>query len=60
MPNFRNACPYVLAYVDLEEGPRLMTHIVGCEPGEVSIGMAVRADFVATDKGLGIPRFIPA
>ena len=59
-PAFRNACPYVLAYVDLEEGPRLMTNIVGCEPDAVEIGMAVRADFVATDKGLGIPRFVPA
>ena len=59
-PAFRNACPYVLAYVDLEEGPRLMTNIVGCEPDAVEIGMEVRADFVATDKGLGIPRFVPA
>ena len=57
---FRNACPYVLAYVDLEEGPRLMTNIVGCEPDAVEIGMEVRADFVATDRGLGIPRFVPA
>ena len=60
MPAFRDACPYVLAYVTLEEGPRLMTHIVNCPPDEVSIGMAVRADFVTTDKGLGIPRFAPA
>jgi len=57
---FRNACPYVLAYVDLEEGPRLMTNIVGCEPDAVEIGMEVRADFVATERGLGIPRFVPA
>ncbi|MDE0885068.1 MAG: Zn-ribbon domain-containing OB-fold protein [Myxococcota bacterium] len=60
MPAFRDACPYVLAYVDLEEGPRLMTHIVGCAPESVFIDMAVRADFVITDKDLGIPRFVPA
>ncbi|MDG2334874.1 MAG: Zn-ribbon domain-containing OB-fold protein [Myxococcota bacterium] len=60
MPAFRDACPYVLAYVDLEEGPRLMTHIVGCAPEDISIGMPVRADFVMTDKDLGIPRFVPA
>ena len=57
---FRNACPYVLAYVDLEEGPRLMTNIVGCEPEVVEIGMAVRADFVAAGDELGVPRFVPA
>jgi len=57
---FRNACPYVLAYVDLEEGPRLMTNVVNCEPDAVHIGMEVRVDFVATEKGLGVPRFVPA
>ena len=60
IPPFRDACPYVLAYVDLEEGPRLMTHIVGCAPEDISIGMPVLADFVMTDKDLGIPRFVPA
>ena len=60
MPAFRDHCPYVLAYVELEEGPRLMTHIVGCPPESVRIGMRVRAEFVATDKQLGVPRFVPA
>ncbi|MBW2229374.1 MAG: Zn-ribbon domain-containing OB-fold protein [Deltaproteobacteria bacterium] len=60
MPGFRDACPYVLAYVDLEEGPRLMTQVAGCEPDAVEIGMAVKADFVDTGDGLGVPRFVPA
>ena len=67
MPGFREACPYVLAYVDLEEGPRLMTNIVGCEPGDVAIDMAVQVEFAppATGKsgkpeGFAIPRFRPA
>ena len=60
MPKFRDACPYVLAYVDLEEGPRLMTNLADCDLDTLAIGMAVKADFVATDKGLGVPRFIPA
>jgi uncharacterized protein len=60
MPGFREACPYVLAYVELAEGPRLMTNIVGCPPERVAIGLAVRADFVPTGDGLGVPRFVPA
>jgi hypothetical protein len=60
MPGFREACPYVLAYVDLEEGPRLMTHVTGCEPDSVHVGMPVRVDFVRTGEGLGVPRFVPA
>jgi uncharacterized OB-fold protein len=33
--------PYVLGYVDLPEGVRVMAQIAGCEPEEVQIGMPV-------------------
>ncbi len=59
-PPFRNACPYVFAYVELEEGPRLLTNVVGCDPGDVRIGMAVQVELVDTGEGLGVPRFRPA
>ena len=32
---FRDAVPYVMAYVELDEGPRLLTHVVGCDPADV-------------------------
>ncbi len=68
VPPFRDAVPYVLAYVELEEGPRLMTNVVGCEPAEVEIGMPVVVDFAdvdASDLGeaggaFAVPRFRPA
>jgi len=68
VPPFRDALPYVLAYVDLEEGPRLMTNIVGCEPAEVRIGMDVVVDFQDADTRewgeaggvFAVPRFRPA
>jgi uncharacterized OB-fold protein len=64
MPKFRNALPYVVAYVELEEGPQLLTNIVGCDPEAISIGMPVCVDFVATPHEktgdqLGVPRFRP-
>ncbi len=59
-PGFREALPYVLAYVELEEGPRLLTNVVGCEPETVSIGMPVAVEFVDTEGGLAVPRFRPA
>jgi uncharacterized OB-fold protein len=59
LPAFAPACPYVLAYVDLEEGPRLLTNIVGCAPEQVRIGMPVRVDFVSTGE-FAVPRFRPA
>ncbi|MEM9174318.1 MAG: Zn-ribbon domain-containing OB-fold protein [Myxococcota bacterium] len=64
MPAFATAVPYVVAYVELEEGPQLLTNIVGCDPDDVSIGMAVQVDFVPTPskagEALGVPRFVPA
>ncbi len=63
-PGFAEACPYVMAYVDLEEGPRLLTNIVDCDPDSVSIGMAVLASFVTTERDDGeafaVPVFVPA
>lgn len=60
MPGFRDHLPYVVAYVALEEGPQLLTHVVGCDPESVHIGMPVHVEFVPTGDGLGIPRFRPA
>lgn len=61
---FADACPYVMAYVDLEEGPRVLTNIVGCEPDQVSIGMSVVVDFAEQERDDGemfaVPRFTPA
>ncbi len=56
---FRDWIPYVVALVDLEEGPRVMTNVVGCEPDEVSVGMAVRARFEAVSDEAGIALFEP-
>lgn len=41
---FSSLTPYVLAIVELEEGPRLTTQLV-CSPEEVRIGMPVKAVF---------------
>jgi uncharacterized protein len=46
--------PVVIAYVELDEGPRVLTNLVGVAPDDVRIGLPVRA--VHED---GIPRFTP-
>jgi len=51
--------PFVLAYVELDEGPRLMTNVIDCEPDDVHIGMRVRAVFHDTGQGSAIYRFVP-
>jgi uncharacterized OB-fold protein len=51
--------PYVVALVELEEGTRLVTNLVGVAPEDVSIGMPVRVRFEAFDGGLVLPLFAP-
>jgi uncharacterized OB-fold protein len=57
-PEFQARTPYVVALVDLEEGPRIMTNIVGDDALAVSIGDAVVVEFEArgTD-GAKVPQF---
>ena len=56
---FRDQIPYVVALVDLEEGPRVMTNVVGCAPEDVRIGLPVRATFEAVSDEAGIALFTP-
>jgi len=42
---FANLAPYVVALVELAEGPTMMTNIVGADPGQVAIGLEVGLDF---------------
>lgn len=57
---YRESAPYVLAYVELEEGPRLMTNIVDCDPESVTVGQRVRVVFADTGEGSALIRFAPA
>lgn len=45
LPEFRDAVPYVVGYVELDEGPRVMTNIVGIDPDQVHIGLPVSVLF---------------
>jgi uncharacterized protein len=51
---------YIVALVELEEGTRLVTNLVGVDPEAVSIGMPVVVRFEAFDDGLVLPLFTPA
>ena len=47
MGPWADAAPFAVAYVELEEGPRLLTNVVTDRPDGVRIGDAVVATFVA-------------
>lgn len=51
---------YTLAYVTLDEGPTMLTHVVGCEPSTLAIGQRLRVVFTPSDGGHAVPMFTPA
>ncbi len=60
-PVFRDQCPMVIAVVELDEGPRLITNIIECDPDHVAVGMAVEAAFEKIDDSdVVLPVFRPA
>ena len=59
-PGFAEMVPYVLALVELEEGVRMFTNIVDCNPRDVHIGMPVEVTFQTATPQITIPYFKPA
>lgn len=57
-PGWVDEVPYVVAVVDLEEGCRITSNVVGCAPGDVRVGMAVDVTFEEIGD-LTLPRFRP-
>ena len=60
--NFPLEAPYVIAIVELAEGPRLMTNLIGIEadPAKIRIGLPVEVVFEDVSAGIALPRFRPA
>lgn len=60
-PGFEADAPYAIAVVALEEGPRMMTNIVGIEntPENLELDMALQVTFEARGQ-MKLPVFEPA
>ena len=59
-PAFAEVIPYNFAFVELEEGPRLITNIVDCENEDLRVDMPVEAVFDAVSDETTLVRFRPA
>lgn len=51
--------PYAVALIDLPEGVRIMSNVVGCDPDDVVPGMAVRVSWHELSDGRKLPMFTP-
>ena len=51
--------PYVIALITLEEGPRLMSNVIGCDVESVKCGLAVEVVFEHWSDEITMPKFRP-
>lgn len=58
-PAFKEDVPYVLAIVELDEGPRLSTNIIGADPERVRVDMPVRAAYDDVTPEVTLLKFEP-
>jgi uncharacterized OB-fold protein len=60
-PGFAEEVPYVVAIVELDEGPRMMTNIIDVEPDpeHVKIGMPVEIVYEDVTDEITLPKFRP-
>ena len=57
--SFEKEIPYIVAWIELEEGPRLCSNVVGCEIDKVAIGMPVEVVFQEAGRDIYLPKFRP-
>jgi uncharacterized OB-fold protein len=58
-PGWETGGPYNIAWIKLDEGPILISNIIGCKNEELSIGMKVEVAFDRITPGVTLPRFKP-
>ena len=58
-PAFKDEGPYNVVVIELEEGPRINSRIVGCANDQITVGMPVAVTFLTTDTGVAVPAFKP-
>ena len=59
-PAFKDDLPYVVAVVELEEGPHILTNIVRCSHDKVKCDMPVQVKWEDVTEDCSLPKFQPA
>lgn len=59
-PSFASDLPYNVAIVELAEGPRLVSNIIGCSNEALRVGMPVEVTYDDVTAEFTLPKFRPA
>lgn len=60
MSSLRREEPFAVVLVELEEGVRMMSNVVGCPPDDVKVGMPVVLAWEPLSDGRHLPQFTPS
>ncbi|MEH7114949.1 OB-fold domain-containing protein [Neobacillus niacini] len=58
-PEFQAKVPFIIALVELDEGPRMMTNLIDVEDSELKVGLKVQVDFQERIGEYRLPKFRP-
>lgn len=58
-PGFSDELPYNVAVVELAEGPRMVSNVIGCANEDLAIGMPLEVIFDAVTDEVTLPKFRP-
>jgi uncharacterized OB-fold protein len=58
-PAFEGEIPYNVAYVELDEGPKLMTNVIDVAPDDIRCDMPVEVVFDDVTEEISLPKFRP-
>lgn len=58
-PMMADMAPYSVALVDLDEGVRMVSTVVGCDPDDLKVGMALQVDWEPLSDGRNLPVWRP-
>lgn len=59
-PGFASAVPYNVAQIDLDEGVRMVSNIVGLDNSQLRPGMKLKVVFEDFGNQVSLPKFTPA
>ena len=58
-PGFAAEVPYAVVVVELEEGGRILSNLIGCPMRDIAIGMPVEVVFDDVTPEVTLPKFRP-
>ncbi len=60
IPAYQADAPYIIAHVELDEGPRMISNLINCDIADVKIGMPVDVTFEDVSDDWTLYKFVPA